>query len=130
MMPEGLAFVGSWVSADLGRCFQLMECDDVTLLQRWVVEWSELIDFEIVPGGRQGHRDRATGVGRYASGFSQRNPENRAKSPSVEHKVSPCSIARAARWASATSAALVAAPRSNAPRISRCRSVGSGIQPA
>ena len=49
MMPDGLAFVGSWVSADLGRCFQLMECDDVTLLQRWVVEWSELIDFEIVP---------------------------------------------------------------------------------
>ena len=49
IMPNGLAFVGSWVSADLGRCFQLMECDDVTLLQRWVVEWSELIDFEIVP---------------------------------------------------------------------------------
>jgi hypothetical protein len=48
-MPEGLAFVGSWVSADLGRCFQLMECDDVTLLQRWVAEWSDLIEFEIVP---------------------------------------------------------------------------------
>jgi hypothetical protein len=26
-----------------------MECDDVTLLQRWVVEWSDLVDFEIVP---------------------------------------------------------------------------------
>jgi len=49
MMPEGLAFVGSWVTADVGRCFQLMECDDVTLLQRWVTEWSELIEFEIVP---------------------------------------------------------------------------------
>jgi Protein of unknown function (DUF3303) len=48
-MPDGLAFVGSWVQADLGRCFQLMECDDVTLLQRWVVQWSDLIDFEIVP---------------------------------------------------------------------------------
>ena len=48
-MPDGLAFVGSWVSADLGRCFQLMECDDVTLLQRWVAEWSDLIKFEIVP---------------------------------------------------------------------------------
>ena len=47
--PEGLTFVSSWVAADLGRCFQLMECDDVTLIQRWVVEWSELIDFEIVP---------------------------------------------------------------------------------
>jgi hypothetical protein len=37
------------VSADVGRCFQLMECDDVTLLQRWVAAWSELIAFEIVP---------------------------------------------------------------------------------
>ena len=48
-MPEGLKFVSSFVSADLGRCFQLMECDDVTLLQRWVVHWSELVEFEIVP---------------------------------------------------------------------------------
>jgi hypothetical protein len=37
------------VSADVGRCFQLMECDDVTLLQRWVAAWSDLIEFEIVP---------------------------------------------------------------------------------
>lgn len=49
MMPEGLAFVNSWVAADLGRCFQVMECDDVALLQRWVVEWSDLVGFEIVP---------------------------------------------------------------------------------
>ncbi|MEZ5935236.1 MAG: DUF3303 family protein [Alphaproteobacteria bacterium] len=48
-LPEGLAFESSWVSADLGRCFQIMSCDDVTLLQRWVSEWSDLIAFEIVP---------------------------------------------------------------------------------
>jgi hypothetical protein len=48
-MPDGLTFVGSWVSADVGRCFQLMECEDVTLLQRWVAAWSDLIEFEIVP---------------------------------------------------------------------------------
>ena len=48
-MPDGLAFVSSWVTADLGRCFQLMETDDATLLQRWVAEWSDLVDFEIVP---------------------------------------------------------------------------------
>jgi hypothetical protein len=47
--PEGLTFVSSLVSADGGRCFQVMECDDVTLLQRWVAAWSELIEFEIVP---------------------------------------------------------------------------------
>ena len=49
LMPDGLSFVGSWVSADVGRCFQLMECDDVTRLQRWVAAWSDLIEFEIVP---------------------------------------------------------------------------------
>jgi hypothetical protein len=48
-MPEGLAFVGSWVTADLGRCFQLMESDDVVLLQRWAAAWSDLMEFEIVP---------------------------------------------------------------------------------
>jgi hypothetical protein len=26
-----------------------MECDDITLLQKWVAEWSDLADFEIVP---------------------------------------------------------------------------------
>ena len=49
MMPDGLKFVSSWVSADVSRCFQLMECDDVTLFQRWVAEWSDLMEFEIVP---------------------------------------------------------------------------------
>jgi hypothetical protein len=49
MVPDGVTFVNSWVAADLGRCFQLMESDDVTLLQRWVAEWSDLMQFEIVP---------------------------------------------------------------------------------
>jgi hypothetical protein len=49
MMPDGVSFVGSWVTADLQRCFQLMECDDAALLQRWVAEWSDIAGFEIVP---------------------------------------------------------------------------------
>ena len=49
MMPDGLKFVASWTTADLGRCFQVMEADDVTLLQRWVAEWSDVASFEIVP---------------------------------------------------------------------------------
>lgn len=47
--PEGLTFVSSWIAADLGRCFQVMDCEDVTLLQRWVAAWSDLVEFEIVP---------------------------------------------------------------------------------
>jgi hypothetical protein len=27
----------------------LVEADDVTTLQRWVVEWADLVEFEIVP---------------------------------------------------------------------------------
>jgi len=31
LMPNGVAFIDSWVTADLSRCFQVMECDDITL---------------------------------------------------------------------------------------------------
>ncbi len=48
-LPDGLKFVSSWVSADLGRCFQLMEADDLTLFQRWVADWQSLVEFEVVP---------------------------------------------------------------------------------
>jgi hypothetical protein len=49
MLPDSVRFVSSYVTADLGRCFQLMEADDVTALQQWVAEWSDLAAFEIVP---------------------------------------------------------------------------------
>lgn len=48
-LPDGLRYVDSWVRADLGGCFQLMECDDAALLQAWVAEWGDLTSFEIVP---------------------------------------------------------------------------------
>ncbi|MFN8458194.1 MAG: DUF3303 family protein [Anaerolineae bacterium] len=49
LMPEGLKYVGSWVEANFNRCFQLMECDDLRLFQQWVVQWQDLVEFEIVP---------------------------------------------------------------------------------
>ena len=49
LMPEGLSYVASWVDADLSRCFQVMECDDPTLLKHWMANWSDLVDFEVVP---------------------------------------------------------------------------------
>lgn len=49
-LPEGLRFVDSWVEAGFGRCFQLMECDDVLRLQQWVLHWRGAgVTFEIVP---------------------------------------------------------------------------------
>jgi hypothetical protein len=48
-LPEGLRYVDSWVEANFDRCFQLMECADAVLLQGWVLEWRDLVEFEIVP---------------------------------------------------------------------------------
>jgi hypothetical protein len=35
MAPDGLAYVESWVETNFDRCFQLMECGDVRLLEQW-----------------------------------------------------------------------------------------------
>jgi hypothetical protein len=48
-IPDGLRYIDSWIAATFDRCFQLMECDDVLLLQRWVLQWRDLVEFEIVP---------------------------------------------------------------------------------
>ena len=48
-LPEGLKFIASYVAADLSRCFQLMETDDITLFQRWIADWQALVEFEVVP---------------------------------------------------------------------------------
>jgi hypothetical protein len=48
-LPAGLRYVDSWVEANFDRCFQLMECEDATLLQQWVLQWRDLVAFEIVP---------------------------------------------------------------------------------
>jgi hypothetical protein len=50
MIPEGLKYVDSWVEPNFSRCFQLMECDDLRLLQNWILKWrGSGISFEIVP---------------------------------------------------------------------------------
>ena len=49
MAPPGLTFIESWVSADMRKCFVLMEAADVTLLQRWMADWCDLAEFEILP---------------------------------------------------------------------------------
>jgi hypothetical protein len=39
MLPDGLKYVDSWVEPNFGRCFQVMECDDLRLFQQWVLSW-------------------------------------------------------------------------------------------
>ena len=49
LAPEGLRYVGCWVTDDLRRCFQVMECEDPELLARWTARWKDLIEVEIIP---------------------------------------------------------------------------------
>ena len=49
MAPEGLRYVNSWVSTDLTICYQVMECDDRSLLDQWLANWKDIVDFEVVP---------------------------------------------------------------------------------
>lgn len=49
LAPEGLRYVSSWVTADLARCYQIMECEDRRLLDEWISRWQDLVTFEVIP---------------------------------------------------------------------------------
>jgi hypothetical protein len=47
MAPEGLRYVSSWIDERLHRCYQIMDTDDPALLDRWIENWSDIVDFEV-----------------------------------------------------------------------------------
>ena len=47
--PDGLKYVSSWVHEELDRCYQLMETEDRALLDRWIANWNDIVDFEVYP---------------------------------------------------------------------------------
>lgn len=49
MAPAGLRYVDSWVTSDLTTCYQVMECDDRALLEEWMANWRDIVDFEVIP---------------------------------------------------------------------------------
>jgi hypothetical protein len=49
LAPPGLEYVGSWVTPDGKQCYQVMECEDRELLDRWISNWSDLVSFEVIP---------------------------------------------------------------------------------
>ena len=49
LAPDGLRYVSSWVTTDMRRCFQVMECDDRALLDAWMGNWKDIVDFEVIP---------------------------------------------------------------------------------
>ena len=49
LAPDGLTYVASWVTPNLMRCYQVMECNDRELLDDWISRWTDLVHFDVVP---------------------------------------------------------------------------------
>jgi hypothetical protein len=49
MMPDGLDYVSSWIDHNFKVCWQIMQTEDAALFPRWIENWNDLMEFEIVP---------------------------------------------------------------------------------
>ena len=49
LAPAGLTYVSSWVADKLDCCYQLMETEDRQLLDQWIRNWNDIVDFEVHP---------------------------------------------------------------------------------
>lgn len=49
LAPDGVRYIASWVEDNLERCFQLMESEERALIDKWIAQWSDLVDFEVYP---------------------------------------------------------------------------------
>lgn len=49
LAPDGLIYISSWVDETFAKCFQLMESPTRSLLDEWMANWRDLVEFEIYP---------------------------------------------------------------------------------
>lgn len=48
MLPPGLRYLDSWLSAEDDVCYQLMETDSPECFDNWTARWDDLVEFELV----------------------------------------------------------------------------------
>jgi len=47
MAPEGLLYLSSWVDEILRAAIGCMATEDPSLLDKWMANWSDLVNFEV-----------------------------------------------------------------------------------
>lgn len=47
MASDGLRYVSSWVDQAFTTCYQVMEAADPALLDQWIAQWRDIVDFEV-----------------------------------------------------------------------------------
>lgn len=48
LAPAGLTYISSWVTKDLKTCYQVMETEERSLLEEWMKNWEDLVEFEVM----------------------------------------------------------------------------------
>jgi hypothetical protein len=49
LAPPGLEYISSWVTRDHTTCYQVMQSPDRRLLDAWMDQWRDIVDFEVIP---------------------------------------------------------------------------------
>jgi hypothetical protein len=49
LAPEGLKYISSWIDESILCCYQIMETHDSKLLEQWMNNWEDIIDFDVFP---------------------------------------------------------------------------------
>jgi hypothetical protein len=62
LAPTGLDYLDSWVTTDLTRCYQVMECEDRALLDEWMARWEDLVRFEVAEVLTSNEASQAVGL--------------------------------------------------------------------
>jgi Protein of unknown function (DUF3303) len=42
-------YISSLVDENMQRCYQLMETDDRALIDLWIANWNDIVEFEVYP---------------------------------------------------------------------------------
>lgn len=48
MLPPGLSYCDSWLSADDDVCYQLMKTENPDTFDKWIAHWDDLVEFEVI----------------------------------------------------------------------------------
>jgi hypothetical protein len=49
LAPEGLSYISSWLTESLDLSYQVMETENRAILDQWISNWSDIVDFELYP---------------------------------------------------------------------------------
>jgi L-amino acid N-acyltransferase YncA/putative methionine-R-sulfoxide reductase with GAF domain len=48
MLPDGVTYAGSWIDPAAMRCFQLVDAPGRALVDAWIMNWHDIVDFDVV----------------------------------------------------------------------------------